>query len=188
MLWLLIFHISTMLLWCASLIYMPALAAGVFSRKTDIEQHERRFIPRHIFTLVATPLALLTIIFGTLIFLINGTTSVWLILKLTLVSALVVCHVLNGWLILHIEKPGEMPPPHLREICLILGIVSASLIAAIIWLVLAKPLREYEVAIREHFRSSAELAFNVDVDADTVFVNEVTTHDTGQRNQKSGQQ
>lgn len=138
MLWLLTFHISTMLLWCATLLYMPALIAGISSRRTNIERRDRRFIPRFVFTLAATPLALLTIIFGTGVFLLSGITAVWLILKLTLVSALVVCHVLNGWLLLKIETPGK-PPGYLGVACLALWITSAGLIGAIIWLVLAKP-------------------------------------------------
>lgn len=136
--WLLIFHISTMLLWCAALLYMPPLIAGISSRQTDIEQRDRRFIPRFVFTLAATPLALLTIVFGTGVFLLNGITSIWLILKLTLVGALVVCHVLNGWLVLKIETPGK-PPGYLGIACLALWMTSAGLIVAIIWLVLAKP-------------------------------------------------
>ncbi|MBW3587049.1 MAG: hypothetical protein KY448_14740, partial [Cyanobacteria bacterium 0813] len=81
---------------------------------------------------------MLTIVFGTGVFLLNGITSIWLILKLTLVSALVVCHVLNGWLILKIETPGKSPG-YLGTACLALWMTSAGLIAAITWLVLAKP-------------------------------------------------
>ena len=125
--------------WCAALLYMPPLIAGISSRQADLELSGRRSIPRFVFTSVATPLALLAIVFGTSLFLIKGITDVWLILKLTLVSALGVCHALNGWLILRVENLEQAPPRYIMGACLSLGLLSAALIAMIVWLVLAKP-------------------------------------------------
>lgn len=132
--WMLLLHISTMLCWCGSLLYLPALIANI--AKTNQTDESSHGIPRMVFTQIITPIALLAIISGTIVFLRMKTIAVWLIVKLTLVCALVICHTLNGWLILRMENSPEKPMP---LACLCLGVVSAILIITIIWLVLAKP-------------------------------------------------
>lgn len=136
--WLLLLHIAAMLFWCGSLLYMPALIfeAATPKNRVDVDIKKQVAIPRMIFTLVLTPAALITIISGTLVFIVMKTVSLWLVLKLTLVMGLVICHTLNGWLILKAEKT---PSPHFKTLCTLIGSLSAMLITAIIWVVLAKP-------------------------------------------------
>ncbi|HDY96989.1 MAG TPA: hypothetical protein ENH72_00740 [Pseudomonas sabulinigri] len=138
MLWILVLHISALLFWGACLLYLPALIASVARDNSAIEERPDPFdsITRFIFTRIATPAALLAIIAGSLVFVIEHSMTVWLIAKLTLVVGLVFVHTGLGMLVLRLEARNGKP---LRIWCLLLGLIAASLMALIIWLVLAKP-------------------------------------------------
>jgi len=139
--WILLFHISVLLCWCGILLYLPMLIRKIATQKpifsiSPQDIYSQEDIPRIIFTLILTPIALFTIISGTILFIQMKTIAIWLIVKLTLVSGLAICHVLNGLLILRMEKrPGK--PESLT--CLSLTTVTFLLIIGSLWLVLAKP-------------------------------------------------
>lgn len=138
MLTFLVLHIIALLCWLASLLYLPLLLRATSLRsscfKTPRLQHDS--VARLVFTTVATPAALLAIIFGTLIFLLQGNASSWLMVKLALVAALVVIHVLTGLLIVRAEESRQRA---LGAICRSLFLAMLTLMAGILWLVLAKP-------------------------------------------------
>ena len=138
MLWILVLHIAALLFWGACLLYLPALIASVTRDNSAIEENPDPFdsITRFIFTRVATPAALLAIVAGTLVFVVDHTITVWLIAKLTLVVGLVFVHTGLGLLVLRLEAHNGKP---LRFWCLAAGLMAASLMALIIWIVLAKP-------------------------------------------------
>ncbi|HDZ56053.1 MAG TPA: hypothetical protein ENI17_04500 [Pseudomonas xinjiangensis] len=138
MLWFLVLHIMALLFWAASLLYLPALIAGSVARDTHITEPAAQFdsISRFVFTHVATPAALVAIIAGTLVFLVDHTVDGWLVAKLTLVTALVLSHTLAGMLILRAEAANGKP---VLRWCWVLGAVVSLLIGGIIWVVLAKP-------------------------------------------------
>ena len=77
------------------------------------------------------------IIIGTLIFLPDYTIDAWLIVKLTLVSALVICHVFTGSLVLKAEQGRAVRPA-----CTVVLFILCVLMSTIVWLVLAKPSQE----------------------------------------------
>lgn len=133
--WLLLLHIAAMLCWCGSLLYLPAVVSGTVRQKNNIEMENKK-ISKLIFTLILTPAALITIISGTLVFVAMKTTDLWLIMKLTLVTGLVICHALNGWLIM---KTDTLPPKIINFYCRLCSGFSILLMIAIFWLVLAKP-------------------------------------------------
>lgn len=133
--WLLVLHIAALVCWCGALLYLPSFIAGLARRHAQSEL-DLLVVPRHLFTLFATPAALLAIISGTAIFLVERTASGWLVAKLTLVSGLVLCHVLTGRLTLSFESARWTKQ---QLYCLVLGTVTALLIGGILWLVLAKP-------------------------------------------------
>ena len=89
-----------------------------------------------VFTLVGTPAALITIGSGTALFLRDGIMAGWLVVKLSTVAGMVLCHALCGVMVLHIERSPEQSV-NLR--CLFLGAAIAAFITATLWLVLAKP-------------------------------------------------
>lgn len=136
--WMLALHISGLVVWCAALLYLPALiASGPFGELAAAPQHGGRSLARVVFTLIATPAALFAIVTGSLLLLLDRTLGLWFILKLTAVAGLVLGHVLCGVLILYRE--GH-PHASVKGLSALLGSVSTVLIAMVLWLVLAKPI------------------------------------------------
>lgn len=139
--WLLLLHIGTLLCWCGALMYLPALIVVSNRPQAPFADTlgDQRSMPRAVYTLVATPAALCAIGTGTVVFLVYGIVEVWLLVKLALVSALVICHLLLGLLVVRAEKK---PPSALTTYCGLLAMLMAVIMVAIVWLVLAKPLQE----------------------------------------------
>lgn len=133
MLWLLLLHIGAVICWCGSLLYLPALIAGTFSVN---EKQRLQALTLKVFSRVATPAALIAIVSGTALFLAGGIIDRWLILKLTLVSILVLCHALSGWILIRTE---QAPDKNFALPCVAIGITAAISIPAIVWVVLTKP-------------------------------------------------
>ena len=139
----LVLHISALVLWSATLLYLPLLATGSLARGAQRELIFSSWmtLERFVFTHLASPLALIAILSGTFLFILKRTTDGWLFAKLTVVVGLVVCHALVGWLILRMEQAngktssGRLLPFWGRA----LGVISVILITTIVWLVLAKP-------------------------------------------------
>jgi len=133
-------HVAGLALWCGALLYLPALVAAGAARADDTAMGRGpAALNRLVFTGFATPAALFTIVTGSALFLLDRNLGLWLILKLTAVTGMVICHVLCGVLILRHERNPQQPSP---LICALLGAVSAGLIGAVLWLVLAKPFQE----------------------------------------------
>jgi protoporphyrinogen IX oxidase len=140
MLWVLVLHIVAVLFWAAGLLYLPLLlaAAGAGTGRATLarlpEHHDS--VGRFVFTHIATPAALLAIITGTGVFLIDRTVEFWLIVKLTVVAALVLAHVMAGLLVLRVE--GADTEPRRVGLFALVGVL-ALLMVTIVWIVLAKP-------------------------------------------------
>lgn len=135
MIFLKLLHFAALICWCGSLLYMPALIAAA-ARRPD--EREGVLLERAVFTLLATPAALLAIASGSALFLQQGSFGPWLVLKLGLVSLLVCLHALCGVLILRTESEAPTPLAHGRH-CLLVGAACSLLIGGILWTVLAKP-------------------------------------------------
>lgn len=129
-------HFTALFVWCGTLLYLPALIAASCRSTQAAERPGHPEINRSIFNLVATPAALVAIGSGTALFLRDGTFGVWLVAKLTAVAVMVICHALCGLLILQCER---QPRPALAIACAALGGITLGMIAATLWLVLAKP-------------------------------------------------
>lgn len=132
-LWILLLHISAVICWCGSLLYLPALIAGTFSVN---EEQSHQALTIKVFSRFATPAALIAIVSGTALFLTGGIIDRWLILKLTLVVTLVLCHALTGWILIRTE---QAPDKNFTLPCVAIGITAAISIPAIVWIVLTKP-------------------------------------------------
>lgn len=131
-------HIAALLFWIAALVYLPMLIIGRQTRQVELQESSSRYdsIARFVFTQIASPVALVAIISGTAVFLINRTVDPWLIAKLTLVALLVVGHCLMGLLIIRLESDRARS---LRLWCTLLLIFYCLIATAVTWLVLAKP-------------------------------------------------
>lgn len=135
--WLKLLHISSLVIWCGALLYLPlAIASGAARREGEVFQADDDRMLRGLFNLLATPAALVAIASGTAIFVIQGPMVAWLMFKLVAVSMLVMCHALCGVLILRVEQ-GR--PRLIAAGCAVLTGTAALLIIAIAWLVLRKP-------------------------------------------------
>lgn len=129
-------HFTALFVWCGTLLYLPALIAASCRSRRAAERPGHPELNRSIFNLVATPAALVAIGSGTALFLRDGTFGLWLVAKLTAVAVMVICHALCGLLILQCERQQR---PALAIACAALGGITLGMIAAILWLVLAKP-------------------------------------------------
>ena len=136
MLWLLLLHISAVLCWCGTLLYLPALIAGTTSLQSTSEQQRHIRMVLTIYRSILTPAALIAIVSGTTLFVVGDIADTWLILKLTLVATLVLCHALMGWMILLVQESSNR---NIAPFCALIGAGTIILILSIIWVVLTKP-------------------------------------------------
>ncbi|NIC04652.1 CopD family protein [Billgrantia bachuensis] len=135
--WIKVLHIATLLCWCASLLYLPAmLLAGARSRGASSFDLPVPIILRFVFTHIATPFALLAIMSGTLLFIVGQIAMGWLVLKLAAVSGMVLCHVLCGGLIVRLERERHR---FLLPASGLIAVTSAVLMLTVLVLVLSKP-------------------------------------------------
>jgi putative membrane protein len=98
MLWVKSLHIIFLVAWFAGLFYLPRLF--VYHAMSDDPASNERFkvMERKLFWFI-TPWAILTLVFGTWLWLGYGFSGTWLTLKLILVLALVAFHGYCGWLV-----------------------------------------------------------------------------------------
>lgn len=129
-------HFAALLCWCGALLYLPALIAAGTKPRNELFYRDHAHLTRMVFTLIATPAALLAIGSGTALFLRDGTLAGWLIIKLSAVTGMTLCHALCGVLVLRIER---QPERSVTWQCLAIGVLVCALIALTLWLVLAKP-------------------------------------------------
>lgn len=129
-------HFAALLCWCGTLLYLPALIAAGTRRSEPLFYRDHAHLTRMVFTLVSTPAALIAIGSGTALFLRDEVLAGWLIVKLSTVAGMVICHALCGVLLLRMEHEPERG---ITVQCALIGALVASFIAATLWLVLAKP-------------------------------------------------
>lgn len=144
MLFLLALHIIALLFWVAVLLYLPTLLASQQPLAEATVGDSDDGMSRWVFTRVAGPASLLAILSGTLVFLVDQNTEAWLVLKLTLVAGMVLCHALIGMMIVRAEKGRQ------TRIRLFSGLVSAVLVVLMLlvfYLVLAKPAVEVPLSL-----------------------------------------
>jgi protoporphyrinogen IX oxidase len=129
-------HFAGLLCWCGTLLYLPALISGGTRRNEPLLYRDHAHMTRMVFNLIGTPAALIAIGSGTALFLRQGLVEGWLIVKLSTVAGMVICHTLCGVLVLHVERA---PEKSVSIRCGFIGAIAATFITATLWLVLAKP-------------------------------------------------
>ena len=134
--WLKGLHILGILVWCAGLVYLPALLAA-HPRTTDaIEMRRLRAMTRFTYVAVTSPAAIIAIVAGTLLIYPARPVGMWLPAKLTAVSLLMLFHVACGVLI---GKLHDRPRLLASGTQLSLIAIPSLLVLVILWLVLGKP-------------------------------------------------
>lgn len=137
MAWLKALHITTLLIWCAGLFYLPGLFAA-HPRCADASAFRQlRIMTRFTYIVVASPAAVMAILSGTALIYVADVREGWLMLKLAVVSLMVAFHVYCGQLV---AKLHRTPAPHPPAAYLTLLIFPSLLIPTVFWLVLGKPL------------------------------------------------
>ncbi|KFC50174.1 hypothetical protein DK37_18215 [Halomonas sp. SUBG004] len=136
--WLKLLHIAALVIWCGSLLYLPALLLQALQLRKDAGFAQGTPpMPRFFYNSIATPAALAAIASGTLLFLLHGLLGGWLILKLGAVVVMVVAHGCFGWLILRLEM-GIFKGVKMASLCALLLAVLG--ILGVLGFVLSKPL------------------------------------------------
>jgi protoporphyrinogen IX oxidase len=134
--WLKLLHITAVVLWCGTLLYLPGAISAAASGRAAVFDRPGQRVLRSLFTLVVTPAALVAIASGTAIFVWQGPLAPWLIAKLAVVSLLVLGHAACGLLILRAERGHQA---FLRALSVLVTASTVLWIGAIAWLVLHKP-------------------------------------------------
>ncbi|MGP9800756.1 CopD family protein [Rheinheimera sp. NSM] len=132
---LLFLHICSLIVWAAALLILPVLIQHC-DTELAAAGYKGVAVDRLWFTRLASPAALLTIVSGTAVFVLSRNFDSWLLIKLTVVSVLVICHVLAGLLILYKKQQQATA---IGAKCLMLFATIMLLLLCIIVLVLLKP-------------------------------------------------
>lgn len=100
MLWVKALHIIFMVTWFAGLFYLPRLFVYHAQSSDRLSLERFKVMERKLFFGIMTPGAVLTVIFGTWLWLGYGLGGNWLLAKLVLVAILIAYHVYCGVLLL----------------------------------------------------------------------------------------
>ncbi len=132
-LWLLKFiHLSTISLWAGGLLCLPTLIA-LNRPEEDVPLHKT---VRFLYVVLVSPAALVAIASGTALIFMQGAYDEWFSAKMAAVGLMVILHVFTGLRLVASFSRGLMfsiIPATMLTISLL------SVIAAILWIVLAKP-------------------------------------------------
>jgi len=134
--WLKSIHIAALVFWCACLLYLPGLFAAHAQPLRRRDFHRLRAQTRMTYVGVASPAAVVAIVSGSALIYLRDVSGGWLPLKLTVVSAMVVLHLVDGWLVSWHRERGMS-----RHSFVLAALVAvpALLIGLVLWLVLARP-------------------------------------------------
>ncbi len=100
MLWIKALHIVFMVTWFAGLFYLPRLFVYHTLAVDTLGIERFKIMERKLFFGIMTPGGVLTIVFGTWLWLGYGVSGRWLVAKLVLVALLIAYHVYCGKLLL----------------------------------------------------------------------------------------
>lgn len=129
------------MLWCAGLLVLPMIYARRKGLRGVPLQELNRFA-RSVFIHVTSPAAFVAVVAGSLLIFLRDAFTIWMALKLVAVGLLVGVHLRQGYIIQHLFDPGGSYARWRQYVAI--G-ATASTIAAVLVLVLAKP--TFELAI-----------------------------------------
>lgn len=129
-------HIIAISIWAAGLVSLP----GFYIQRTHVRNDDELFrlqkIVRFSYVQVLSPAAFIAIATGTALIFQRYPFSAWFSMKLALVGAMVVIHVMSGMVINRLFKDGENYPVWRF---LLVMIVTVLVVGGILFLVLARP-------------------------------------------------
>jgi protoporphyrinogen IX oxidase len=129
-------HIAALVMWCGGLLVMPVMLARHDPAAVAEDYRIVRHATHGVYTLCATPAAVIAVIAGTWLIFLREAFVPWLYAKLAFVALLVAAHAWIGHIVVRVaEEPEHHPPPHpVLPVAAVLVPVIAILV-----LVLAKP-------------------------------------------------
>ena len=98
-LWVKALHLMFLISWFAGLFYLPRLFVYHAQASDAISIERFKIMERKLYFGIMTPGAILTVLFGTWLWLGYGITGAWLHVKLALVAVLIAYHVYCGKLL-----------------------------------------------------------------------------------------
>ena len=137
MAWLMGLHVAALAIWCAGLLYLPALYSVQSRLRQHAQFHRMRVMSRMAFVVIASPAAVIAIISGTVLVYAAGASGGWLAAKLTVVAFMAIFHAYCGHMLARLGHESEgrrsyrVPPWLVIPPVLMIGLV--------LWLVLSKP-------------------------------------------------
>jgi uncharacterized membrane protein len=129
-------HLAAIAIWSAGLLVLPFLLWQRTTLTTEADLDRLHRLTRFVYVGMASPAAVIAIGSGTALIFLQATFQEWFSLKMVLVGAMVVLHVVAGLVLGHLFLPGGRFGlfSHIA-----LTAAYLALISAIIWIVLAKP-------------------------------------------------
>lgn len=134
--WLKAVHIVALMLWCGGLLALPSLLIRRGRVASHEHLHELQRLTRALFIGIVSPAAFVTVIAGTSLIFLHNVFSLWMMAKLAMVGALVVIHMRQGYLVLHVFEPHRR---YSRWEYAATSTAALGVILSILYLVLAKP-------------------------------------------------
>ena len=129
-------HIATIAVWSGGLIVLPYLLLQRQSVAVGPELDRLHRVTRFVYVAMTSPAAFVAIGSGTALIFLQGTFTEWFTLKLLLVGAMVMLHVVTGSLTARVFAPDGRV---WSWSCVAQTASYLLLVVAILWVVLAKP-------------------------------------------------
>ena len=136
MLWIKSLHIIFMTTWFAGLFYLPRLYVYHAQAKDQTSIQRFKVMERKLFWGIMTPGAVLTLVFGTWLWVGYGFSGRWLTLKMPLVAAVIAYH---GWCYLKLNDFRRDRNRHGHGYYRWMNEVPVLLLAGIVILTVVKP-------------------------------------------------
>ena len=134
--WVKALHIIFMVTWFAGLFYLPRLFVYHAMAEDTVSRERFKVMERKLFLGIMTPGAVLTVVFGTWLWVGWNFSGKWLMAKLVLVLALLVYHAWCGLLLLEFREDRNR---HSHVWYRWFNEVPAVLLIVIVFLVVLKP-------------------------------------------------
>lgn len=140
--WLKVLHIASLAIWCGGLLVLPAIFARRRKLEVGPDLWELHRFTRTVFVGITSPAAFVAIATGTALIFAREVFTVWFALKLLAVGALAGLHVRAGYVIGRIFEEGGTYAGWRQ---LVGQSATVVVITGILWLVLAKPVLDFDV-------------------------------------------
>lgn len=136
MIWLKILHLASISIWSAGLVCLPGLYVQRAHVGSDASLHRLHALVRFSYIALISPAAFIAVGSGTALIFVQESFEGWFSVKLALIGAMVVVHILTGLVIIRLFHEGEVYPVW-RFMAVTL--ITLSIVTAILVVVLAKP-------------------------------------------------